>query len=277
MPWLFYKPKPLRSMGKGMKPVVESESIPAQTTSPQRRKKRRASDTPTPEAPLRHGFTTGTAASAATAAAVCLLHGAALGSHVAVALPPFDAQGTPTGVYDVPLAGGVVLRAGPGPSAESLGALLQQAGVCPHAIEEGVSETVPCAFQGGGWLPQPYVVCAVARVVKDGGDDPDATHKAGIVACVSKKPFVWQPAACSTAEPCPPEALPEPFPVALPAMVPGVQVLLYAGAGIGRVTLPGLPVAVGEPAVNPVPRQQMSLAAAMACGQFATPDRKSVV
>lgn len=268
-------------MGKGKHAVEKPENTPAISTAPaqtatsQRRKKRREGDSPAPEAPLRHGFTTGTAASAASAAAVSVLYGVALGSHITVGLPPFDTQGNPTGPYDVPLAGGAVLCAGAEPCAEFLGLVLQQAGVCPATVDsDSFPDAAPCAFQGAGWLPQPHAVCAVARVVKDGGDDPDATHKAGIVACVSAQPFVWQglgPQADSPAAQGLPEALAEPLPVALPVMIPGVQVVLYAGAGIGRVTLPGLPVVVGEPAVNPVPRQQISLAVAMACGQHAPP------
>ena len=277
-----------KGMGKGMNTVENPEkdpavsTAPAQTEPPQHRKKdrkkRRESDSPAPDAPLRHGFTTGTAASAASAAAVTLLHGATLGTSITVGLPPFDAQGNPTGPYTVPVAGGTVLRAGAEPCAEALGLVLQQAGVCPVAVDlettpdntpengpENTPDAAPCAFQGGGWLPQPHAVCAVARVVKDGGDDPDATHRAGIVACVSAQPFVWQPAEGFTLSGDAPPVQPQRISVALPIMIPGVQVVLYAGAGIGRVTLPGLPVAVGEPAVNPVPRQQISLAVATVC------------
>ncbi|WP_445612332.1 cobalt-precorrin-5B (C(1))-methyltransferase [Geobacillus sp. YF-1] len=66
---------------------------------------------------------------------------------------------------------------------------------------------------------------ATAAVVKDGGDDPDATHGARIVATVS-----WAPE-------------------------PGVH--LDGGEGVGRVTKPGLPVPVGEAAINPVPRKMI--------------------
>ncbi len=64
---------------------------------------------------------------------------------------------------------------------------------------------------------------AQASVVKDAGDDPDVTHGATIVARVS-------------------------------ADAPGAGVSFRAGAGVGIVTRPGLPLAVGEPAINPVPR-----------------------
>jgi cobalt-precorrin-5B (C1)-methyltransferase len=67
---------------------------------------------------------------------------------------------------------------------------------------------------------------AEAGVIKDAGDDPDVTHGAMIVACVRRS---------DTAA--------------------GVR--FKAGAGVGTVTRPGLPVKVGEPAINPVPRQMM--------------------
>ncbi|OPA77710.1 cobalt-precorrin-5B (C(1))-methyltransferase [Paenibacillus selenitireducens] len=66
---------------------------------------------------------------------------------------------------------------------------------------------------------------AVAAVIKDGGDDPDATHGARIEASVS-----W---------------LEEP------------GIVLDGGIGVGRVTKPGLPVEVGEAAINPVPRKMI--------------------
>jgi len=67
---------------------------------------------------------------------------------------------------------------------------------------------------------------AEAGVIKDAGDDPDVTHGAMIVACVRRS-----------------------------GGDPGVR--FKAGAGVGTVTRPGLPVKVGEPAINPVPRQMM--------------------
>jgi cobalt-precorrin-5B (C1)-methyltransferase len=66
---------------------------------------------------------------------------------------------------------------------------------------------------------------AVCSVLKDGGDDPDATHGAEIVAHVS-----WQDQ-------------------------PGL--IIDGGRGVGRVTKPGLPIPIGEAAINPVPRQMI--------------------
>lgn len=62
-------------------------------------------------------------------------------------------------------------------------------------------------------------------VVKDAGDDPDVTHGAEIRATVA-----WRDA-------------------------PGI--ILAGGEGVGVVTKPGLPVEVGEPAINPVPRRMI--------------------
>ncbi|MET7761467.1 cobalt-precorrin-5B (C(1))-methyltransferase [Streptomyces sp. NPDC005393] len=67
---------------------------------------------------------------------------------------------------------------------------------------------------------------AMAAVVKDAGDDPDVTHGALVRATVR-------------------------------ALPPGSGVVFRAGPGVGTVTRPGLPLAVGEPAINPVPRQMM--------------------
>jgi cobalt-precorrin-5B (C1)-methyltransferase len=67
---------------------------------------------------------------------------------------------------------------------------------------------------------------ALAGVVKDAGDDPDVTHAAEIVARVRRA-------------------------------AAGAGVVFKAGEGVGTVTRPGLALAVGEPAINPVPREMM--------------------
>jgi cobalt-precorrin-5B (C1)-methyltransferase len=67
---------------------------------------------------------------------------------------------------------------------------------------------------------------AISSTIKDAGDDPDVTHKATIFAEVGLSP------------------------------VQGVR--FHAAAGVGRVTRAGLSVAVGEAAINPVPRQMMT-------------------
>lgn len=69
--------------------------------------------------------------------------------------------------------------------------------------------------------------CTVT-VIKDGGDDPDATHKIRIKSIVRLSP----------------EGDPN-------------HVTILGGEGVGKVTRPGLPVPVGESAINPAPRGQI--------------------
>lgn len=66
---------------------------------------------------------------------------------------------------------------------------------------------------------------AYCCMVKDAGDDPDVTH--GTLICARVR---W-------------------------SETPGLT--LEGGEGVGRVTLPGLGLEVGGPAINPVPRQQI--------------------
>ncbi len=68
---------------------------------------------------------------------------------------------------------------------------------------------------------------ACAGIIKDAGDDPDVTHGAEIVVCIK----LGQP---------------------------GNGITFYAGDGVGTVTLPGLPIPIGEPAINPAPRKMIS-------------------
>lgn len=67
---------------------------------------------------------------------------------------------------------------------------------------------------------------AVAAVIKDAGDDPDVTHGAVVFTHVALR------------------------------VAPGIQ--FVAGPGVGTVTRAGLLLDVGEPAINPVPRQMIT-------------------
>lgn len=77
---------------------------------------------------------------------------------------------------------------------------------------------------------------ARAEVRKDGGDDPDSTHGATIFAEVRRNDTG--------------------------------QLRFFAGAGVGTATRPGLRVAVGQPAINPVPRAMMRQAVAALAGEW---------
>ena len=98
--------------------------------------------------------------------------------------------------------------------------LWQRDGVCP----DQVSITVP---EGRVYLAEIHPLgryrCAV---YKDAGDDPDITGGSEVWAAV--------------------EVLPQDGPVSF-----------LAGEGVGTVTLPGLKLPVGEPAINPVPRRMI--------------------
>jgi cobalt-precorrin-5B (C1)-methyltransferase len=78
---------------------------------------------------------------------------------------------------------------------------------------------------------------ATAGVLKDAGDDPDVTHGALIKATV-------RPGK------------------------PGSGVAFVAGPGVGTVTKLGLPLAPGEPAINPVPREMMRTAVREVVARF---------
>ncbi|MEK8132348.1 cobalt-precorrin-5B (C(1))-methyltransferase [Paenibacillus filicis] len=77
-------------------------------------------------------------------------------------------------------------------------------------------QIVSCVYESGR---------ASAEIIKDGGDDPDATHGARIISEVS-----WLEQE-------------------------GIEI--DGGIGVGRVTKPGLPVEVGLAAINPVPRKMI--------------------
>ncbi len=69
---------------------------------------------------------------------------------------------------------------------------------------------------------------ACCSVIKDAGDDPDVTNGAEI--------------GCEI------------------ALTQSKEIVFFAGEGVGTVTLAGLELEVGEPAINPVPRKMMQSA-----------------
>jgi cobalt-precorrin-5B (C1)-methyltransferase len=75
---------------------------------------------------------------------------------------------------------------------------------------------------------------ATAVVIKDAGDDPDVTHGAHLTVTVA-----WRNDG---------------------------EVVLHGGEGVGVVTRAGLGLPVGQPAINPVPRQMITHAVREASG-----------
>ncbi|MFI5643849.1 cobalt-precorrin-5B (C(1))-methyltransferase [Kitasatospora sp. NPDC051705] len=143
---------------------------------------------------LRHGWTTGACATAATKAAYTALL---------------------TGEFPDPVV--ITLPKGQQPAfALAAESLLTEPATGSRAV--GAPPRPPAAARS--------TVGAMAGVVKDAGDDPDVTHGALIRSTVR-----------------PGE--------------PGAGVVFRAGPGVGTVTKAGLPLPVGEPAINPVPRQMI--------------------
>ena len=81
---------------------------------------------------------------------------------------------------------------------------------------------------------------ARAGIVKDAGDDPDVTDGALVIAEVA-----WA--------------------------APGSGIRFAAGEGVGTVTRAGLPLAVGEPAINPGPRAMIRAALGEAAAERGLP------
>ena len=75
---------------------------------------------------------------------------------------------------------------------------------------------------------------ARASVIKDAGDDPDVTHGAEIAAEAR-----LQVAGIRAQE------------------SEKIRIVITGGKGVGIVTKPGLPIPIGEPAINPVPRRMI--------------------
>ena len=88
---------------------------------------------------------------------------------------------------------------------------------------------------------------AEAGIIKDAGDDPDVTHGALVISRLERG-------------------------------APGSGVSFHAGAGVGTVTRPGLPLVVGEPAINPVPRRMMTgVVGELAAAAGIAPDFRIIV
>lgn len=91
-------------------------------------------------------------------------------------------------------------------------------------------EEVPVRLPGGETIPVPVSAKkgeGCATVIKDAGDDPDITNGTGICASVDFREGESR------------------------------QIVLRGGEGVGIVTLPGLGIPVGAPAINKVPSQMI--------------------
>ena len=100
---------------------------------------------------------------------------------------------------------------------------------CSSAVSEvtirlPIGEDATLRIQRCEWIDDDRVLCSV---IKDGGDDPDATHGAEICVTISRN-------------------------------LEGEGLRIIGGPGVGTVTRPGTGIEVGEPAVTRVPRRMMT-------------------
>lgn len=126
-------------------------------------------------------------------------------------------------------------------------------------ITSQAQSQIEIPFPDGGRIIFPLLFCrwldtahtaAEAAVIKDAGDDPDVTNGAQIMAQVS---FVLQKTPLT-----------------------GEKIKIFAGPGVGTVTRSGLAVAVGQPAVNPVPRQMIKEAVDEVLAILPEPSRRQL-
>jgi cobalt-precorrin-5B (C1)-methyltransferase len=106
-------------------------------------------------------------------------------------------------------------------------------GTAPHEVDVALPSGRRVTFPVADVEPARPHRCAV---VKDAGDDPDVTHGAHLTAEVE-----W------ASEPAPSRQG--------AGAKDGIE--LRAGPGVGTVTLPGLGLPVGVPAINPVPQRMI--------------------
>lgn len=117
-----------------------------------------------------------------------------------------------------------------GAAKSACSALLGKGFLDPVGITLPKGETPSFAIEetssGEGW--------AEAGIIKDAGDDPDVTHRALIRTRIAHGKS-------------------------------GQGLVFHAGAGVGTITKPGLPLPVGEPAINPIPRLMIDAAITEVC------------
>ncbi len=184
---------------------------------------------------LRSGFTTGACATAAAKAALMALLG--YGKYEDNAL---DA---PSAILSLPVSKG-------GGDADR---------------QEDIIDEVEITFPNGERLRLPVTDVfsdgrtGTATVIKDAGDDPDVTNGISVVATVayagradaqiySDSSGENSPAFVTAIGSDPAQSEPR----------PAGAIRFLQGEGVGRVTLPGLGLEIGGPAINRVPREMMT-------------------
>ncbi len=112
--------------------------------------------------------------------------------------------------------------------------------------------------KGKGW--------ASCGVVKDGGDDPDATHGMELRASVA---FGDIAPGASRIDHSEPTGYPH-------TDSSGIEIEVEGGEGVGRVTRKGLAASVGSPAINPVPMEMIRASVAASASEAGCDERATL-
>lgn len=96
----------------------------------------------------------------------------------------------------------------------------------PFSLPNGEILSMPIEGVEATFYPSGCIHTATASVIKDAGSDPDVTHRCRIQATVS--------------------------------FTSGSTIRFKGGEGVGTITLPGIGLPLGDPAINPVPRQMIT-------------------
>ena len=131
--------------------------------------------------------------------------------------------------------------------------------------QEDIIDEVEITFPNGERLSLPVtdVFCdgrtGTATVIKDAGDDPDVTNGISVVATVAfADRAVAQVYSDSSGENAPAFVTAIGSDPAQSEPRPAGAIRFLQGEGVGRVTLPGLGLEIGGPAINRVPREMMT-------------------
>ena len=169
--------------------------------------------------------------------------------------PANAGNGTPESDYSRPTVRGKGMRTGyttgacaAASSKAAVTALLTGNPMDKITIHLPIGQDVEFILNRCEWIDRtPGSEKVLCSVIKDGGDDPDATHGAEISATISLGPASEE------------------------------GVIIKGGIGVGTVTFPGTGIPVGEPAVTRVPRRMIIESALEAAKEHGLGSGKGII
>ena len=169
--------------------------------------------------------------------------------------PANAGDGTPESDYSRPTVRGKGMRTGyttgacaAASSKAAVTALLTGNPMDKITIHLPIGQDVEFILNRCEWIDRtPGSEKVLCSVIKDGGDDPDATHGAEICATISLGPASEE------------------------------GVIIKGGIGVGTVTFPGTGIPVGEPAVTRVPRRMIIESALEAAKEHGLGSGKGII